>query len=152
MYQNFIGIDISKRTFAVGYHGEHIVKNYTNLPQGFKDFLKDFKHLLKNGLVILETTGGYEMELIRFLQKHQCSVHRANTRKVKHFIRSFGKLGKSDAIDAIGLAHYGFERHKSLDEYVEHPGKKLLKLVNRRSELKQMVVQEKNRLKMRIKD
>ena len=72
MYQNFIGIDISKRTFAVGYHGEHIVKNYTNLPQGFKDFLKDFKHLLKNGLVILETTGGYEMELIRFLQKHQC--------------------------------------------------------------------------------
>ena len=35
-------------------------------------------------------------------------------RKVKHFIRSFGTLGKTDALDAEALAHYGRERHSQL--------------------------------------
>lgn len=47
----------------------------------------------------------------------------------------------------MGLAHYGVERHPSLELFKEHPRQKLLKLVLRRTELKQMLVQEKNRLK-----
>ncbi len=35
-------------------------------------------------------------------------------RKVKAFIRSYGTLGKTDAIDARALAMYGQERHTSL--------------------------------------
>jgi len=147
MYQNFIGIDISKNSFSVACHGQKEVSELANNMTGFKNFYKNNKNSLKKGLVVLETTGGYEMNLIRFLQKHQCSVHRANTSKVKYFIRSFGKLGKSDAIDALGLAHYGFDRNKTLDVFVENPGKKLLKLVQRRNDLKKMIVQEKNRLK-----
>ena len=39
------------------------------------------------------------------------AAHRADARKVKAFIRSFGTLGKTDAIDAMALARYGQERH-----------------------------------------
>ena len=41
-------------------------------------------------------------------------VSRADARRVKAFIRSFGILGKTDAIDARALAQYGRERHAQL--------------------------------------
>jgi transposase len=41
-------------------------------------------------------------------------AHRADARKVKAFIRSWGTLGKTDAIDARALASYGRDRHTSL--------------------------------------
>jgi transposase len=41
----------------------------------------------------------------------------ADARKVKAFIRSRGTLGKSDGIDARGLARYGQERHAELPRW-----------------------------------
>lgn len=147
MYQNFIGVDISKDNFAAALFGKKETQVFSNDNIGFNSFKKTYKDYLSNSLVVLETTGGYEMELVRYLQSKQIATHRANTRKVKHFIRSFGVLGKSDAIDARALAHYGADRHASLDIFKENPDKMLQKLVQRRLDLKQMLVQEKNRLK-----
>lgn len=104
MYQNFIGIDIGKQEFYVAIHNHNTVNQYTNTSKGFETFFKQYKHDLTQAFIVLETTGGYERALLRFLQQHDCAVHRANTRQVKFFIRSLGKLGKSDAIDAIALA------------------------------------------------
>lgn len=147
MYQNFIGIDISKDTFCTAVYGADKTRTYQNSEKGFDEFRQQHTELLSQSLIILETTGGYEMALIRNLQKHDCFVHRANTRKVKHYIRSFGQLGKTDAIDAIALAQYAFDRHEKLDIFVENISLQLLQLVRRRNDLKQMLVQEKNRLK-----
>jgi transposase len=145
MYQNFIGIDISKNDFSIAVHGEDKANLYSNNLEGFVAFFSAYQTILKNGLVVLETTGGYELSLIHYLQTHQCAVHRANARKVKYFIRSLGKLAKSDSIDAFGLAQYGQERHTTLELFKVNSQEKLLKLVQRRIELKQMLVQEKNR-------
>lgn len=145
MYQNFIGIDISKNDFSVAVHGKNKTNIYSNDLDGFSDFISTYEDILKNGLVILETTGGYELALIHYLQAQHCAVHRANTRKVKYFIRSFGRLAKTDSIDALALAQYGHERHSSLELFQVNSQQKLLKLVQRRLELKQMLVQEKNR-------
>lgn len=147
MYQDFIGIDISKADFYVAFHGETEVKVYSNTETGHKQLYTDSAKKLKKGLVVLETTGGHELALTQYLQKQKCHVHRANTLKVKHFIRSFGQLGKSDAIDALALAHYGFERHPSLTLFIEPPEKELQKLVLRRADLVKMRAQEKNRIK-----
>ena len=146
MYQYFVGIDISKNYFTVGFHDQKVAKNFPNNQDGFSLFWKTYRSQLKNSLIILETTGGYEMDLIYFLTKHQIAIHRANTRHVKKFIQSYGKFGKSDAIDALGLALYGSERHAKLPLYKENPHKNLLQLVQRRNDLKSMLVQEKNRL------
>ena len=145
MYQNFIGIDIGKKDFCVGIYGQKKTKIFANCSDGFDEFYKYYKDNLTQGLVVLETTGGYELALIEYLQNRKASVHRANTRKVKFFIRSYGKLGKSDSIDALSLAHYGKERHQELEIFKPNLQQKLLLLTERRIELKQMLVQEKNR-------
>lgn len=146
MYQNFIGIDISKDTFAAASHLKKATDVFSNNRAGFESFMEKYKPFLLNALIVLETTGGYELEQIGYLQKANVAVHRANTRKVKNFIKSFGIFGKSDAIDAGYLAQYGVERHAKLELFKENPRKMLQKLVERREDLKKMLVQEKNRL------
>jgi transposase len=146
MYQSFIGIDISKNHFTVGLHGQQACNNFPNNEEGFSLFYESYKLQSGNVLVVLETTGGYEMDLIYYLVKKQIAIHRANTRHVRRFIQSYGKMGKTDAMDALCLALYGSERHAKLMLYKENPHKKLLQLVQRRNDLKAMLVQEKNRL------
>jgi len=147
VYQNFIGIDIGKETFYVSQVGIEGVLIYGNQKEGFEQFVDRFKEKQANSLIVLETTGGYELGLTHHLQAKGFFVHRANTRKVKNFIRSLGNLGKSDAIDAQGLALYGKERHEQLNLYEAPLNNELLKLLHRREDLNGMLVQEKNRLK-----
>jgi transposase len=68
-------------------------------------------------LVVCEATGGYEDALLAALVAAGCPAHRADARKVKAFIRSYGTLGKSDALDARALARYGAERHARLSRW-----------------------------------
>lgn len=147
MYQHFIGIDISKKSFSAALYGDSKACSFENNHAGLECFKKTYDAHLSNALVVLEATGGYESESLQYLQKEQIAVHRANARKVKYFIRSLGVSGKSDHIDAIGLARYAAERHAVLEVFVENPHKKLLKWTERRDDLSQMLVQEKNRLK-----
>jgi transposase len=149
VYQNFIGIDIGKFTFVAANHGNKVTHEYEYDSKGIALFLKDFKDLLPSSLVVLETTGGYEMELLLNLIDKKFSVHRANTRKVKSFIRSFGNMAKTDALDAKALALYGSERYEHLELFVSLPKDQLAlyELVQRRKDLKQILVAEKNRIK-----
>jgi transposase len=147
LYNNFIGLDIGKFNFVVAAYGNKSTREYENNPQGIKLFMKEYKTLLKNSLCILETTGGYEIRLLLTLCDKKYSVHRANTRKVKNFIRSFGNGAKTDALDAQALALYGYERGDKLVKFVpsNKKGLDLYELVQRREDLKQILVAEKNR-------
>jgi transposase len=149
-YNNFIGIDIGKYNFVVTLHGDKKVAEYKNGATGIASFLEDYQSvLLPNSLCILEVTGGYELELLFTLLRKSIPVHRANTRKVKNFIRSFGNTAKTDSLDAKALALYGFERSSQLTLFVPQSSQalKLYALVQRRNDLKQILVAEKNRFK-----
>ena len=149
IYHNFIGIDIGKFTFVVSIHTKKETKEFENNPKEIAEFLAGYENLLKDSLCVLETTGGYEIELLYTLCSHKYTVHRADTRKVKNFIRSYGNAVKTDALDAKALSYYGFERHEKLEAFM--PQSKhtldLFALVQRRNDLKHMLVAEKNRLK-----
>lgn len=148
MYHNFIGIDISKNDFVTAYHGSLTTHIFENTPDGFIAFYKEYKSLLTDAFVVLETTGGYEMELTTFLIGYKnLTVHRADTRKAKYFIKSLGQSAKTDAIDAQGLARYGYERHKALEPFKlkDTLSLQLQNLAYRRLDLNKMLVQEKNR-------
>lgn len=147
-YHHFIGIDIGKFTFVVVVHTQKDTKEYENTPTGICNFFKDHADLLDNALCILETTGGYELSLLYTLCSKQIKTHRADTRKVKSFIRSYGNTAKTDSLDAKALAKYGFERHEQLAIFTPQSktSLELFALVQRRSDLKQMLVAEKNRL------
>lgn len=148
-YKHFIGIDIGKFSFVVVMHGNKAVDEYENTSSGIKEFIKTYKKQLPMSLCILETTGGYEMGVLLELCTHGFAVHRANTRKVKHFIKSYGNAAKTDKLDAKNLGLYGFERGTVLELFTP-PSKQALSLyemIQRRHDLKQMLVAEKNRLK-----
>lgn len=57
------------------------------------------------------------MAILTVLAAKNIASHRADTRKVKSFIRSFGQKGKTDKIDALGLAHYAYERQQILKPF-----------------------------------
>lgn len=148
LYSNFVGIDIGKKSFVVGIHGEKTTKEYDNNGKGIAEFIEEKKGVLSTGLCVLEVTGGYEMALLLTLCEEGISVHRAPGRKIKNFIRSYGNEAKTDAIDAKILARYGSERCESLTLFVP-PSKhaaELYELSQRRRDLKQILVAEKNRL------
>lgn len=148
LYQNFIGIDIGKYEVVAAVHGSKQTYLFKNTQEGWKALHKTLKKQFKDSLVVLEPTGGHELGLLLFLQKLKIRVHRANTKQVKNFIRSFGTLAKNDSLDALALAHYAFERQAHLKPFQsDKEAFKLYELAQRRSDLIKMLVQEKNRLK-----
>ncbi len=125
------------------------VHEYPNDISGIQAFLTEYSAKLQQALCVIETTGGYEAPLLLTLCQQHIAVHRANTRHVKSFIRSYGHGVKTDALDAKALARYGYERHETLACY-EPPNdtqSELYNLVSRQHDLKQMRTAEKNRLK-----
>ena len=104
--------------------------------------------LSEQGLCVLESTGGYEMELLTALCDQAHTVHRADGYQVKHFIRSYRKQAKTDKLDAQALALYGYERHVTLACYQPSSDKQLMlcEFATRRRELTTLLVAEKNRL------
>jgi transposase len=148
LYTNFFGIDIGKFNFVISLHGAKSTREYENSAAGIAEFIAEHRDILPNSLCVLETTGGYELEVLYSLIAQGFKVHRADTRKVKSFIRSFGISAKTDALDAKALACYGQERCEKLELFAphSHEAMELFQLVQRRSDLKMTLVAEKNRL------
>jgi transposase len=108
---SFVGCDVGKDEIVVFDSHSQRISQLANE----EAVLASFAASLDPGvLVICEATGGYEATLLDALVRAGRSAHRADARKVKAFIRSFGTLGKSDAIDARALARYGQDRHEQL--------------------------------------
>ncbi|RZI47702.1 IS110 family transposase [Rickettsiales endosymbiont of Peranema trichophorum] len=148
LYQHFLGIDIGKFTFVVSLYGTKSTSEYENSSTGIGQFVQEYKNILPSSLCVLETTGGYELEVLYSLIAQGFKAHRADTRKVKSFIRSLGSAAKTDALDAKALAAYGQERSDKLPlfEAQSKEAVELFQLVQRRSDLKITLVAEKNRL------
>lgn len=148
VYNNFIGIDISKRNFVVSINTKEGTNSFNNTLLGFAKFKKEFKDKLPSSLIILETTGGYENKLVEFLINNKYKVHKAHAQNIKYFIKSLGTKAKSDSVDPKALVRYGMERQSNLRLY-ESPDpttKTLASLTARRDELIRVRTQEKNRL------
>lgn len=114
VFSRFIGCDVGKAEIVVFDSHTGLVTTVTNSP---KDLARFVASLDATCLVVCETTGGYEAVLLSATVKAHIAAHRADARKVKAFIRSFGILGKSDAIDARALARYGAERQAILSPW-----------------------------------
>jgi transposase len=140
----FLGCDVSKDTVTIHDSLSGRTLTITNKRAELEAFFSAFG---TGTMAICEATGGYEALLLDVCVKKNFPVHRADTLKVKNFIRSFGTLAKTDNIDAKGLSDYGRERHSCLplwtpaNEYLEA----LQGLVRRREDLVSMRTAEKNR-------
>jgi transposase len=107
----FIGCDVGKLGIVIFDSRDGTTRTITNRLDAVTAFATGLDSAC---LAVCEATGGYEAGLLAALVKARIPVHRADARKVKAFIRSFGILGKTDTIDARALARYGQERHAQL--------------------------------------
>lgn len=137
-----LGLDIAKENIVV-CDGASPARTIANDRRAIRTFLKG----CGADLAVCEPTGGHERRLLEECLRTGLPVHRADTLKLKAFIRSFGTLGKSDAIDAGKLAAYGRERWAILPLWSEpdRHQQRLQALVRRRKELVALKVAEQNR-------
>jgi transposase len=109
-----IGCDVGKARIVVFDSQTQKISTIENQPQALANFAA---RLDASCFVVCEATGGYESGLLTALVAAQIPAHRADARKVKAFIRSFGTLGKTDGIDARALTRYGLERSDRLPRW-----------------------------------
>ena len=107
----FIGCDVGKTAIVIHDAAYGRTQTIANEPQALADFATSLNPAC---FVVCEATGGYERDLLAALIAAGVPACRADARKVKAFIRSFGTLGKSDVIDATALARYGRDRYAEL--------------------------------------
>ena len=140
----FVGIDVSKEKWDA-----HLLPDEKSLSvsadgAGFKRLLA---FLPKSGtcLIVLESTGGYEAELLADLQDAGHQVARINSRQARDFARACGQLAKTDSIDARVLAIFAQTMEPVPSERVSEQHRELSALVARRRQLISMRTMETNR-------
>ena len=141
----FVGCDVGKLAIVVFDTGSSQTRTIANRKADLTRFARSLDDTC---LVVCEATGGYETALLQAMLAAKRAAHRADARKVKAFIRSFGTLGKTDAIDARALARYGEERHRSLARWQEPDPirKEFQELVLLRADLVRNRQAQRNRL------
>lgn len=148
---DFVGVDMAKQDFVWGLHGQRSTCSASNDEAGFEALLGALKGR-RVGLVVVEATGGLERALASFLLQHGVPVAVVNPRAARDFARGMGHLAKTDAIDALALAHYAQTLAAKADQagVLFAPASAQLEalqaMVSRRVQLLGMRTAEKNRL------
>jgi transposase len=96
-------------------------------------------------LVVLESTGGYEMDLFCMLQANEIEVARINPQRVRSFAKACGKLAKTDKIDAETIAWFAQKIQPKHDKVQYGRMLELKALAARRGQLIFMRTSELNR-------
>lgn len=102
---SFLGIDVSSLSLDALVRPQGIKINVRNDLVGF-EALENKLRGLNIKRILLEATGGYERNVLRFLQGAGYKVIRVNPRRARSFTDSMGIKAKTDAIDAEVLAHF----------------------------------------------
>lgn len=147
----FVGVDMAQQTFEWALHGVPGTHRGSNDGSGFATFSQALTGR-RIGLIVLEATGGLERALAHFLLRQGLPVAVVNPRAARDFARSMGHLAKTDAIDAVALAHLAQTLAAKADQagvQFAPPSAEieaLQAMVARRLQLVNMRTAEKNRL------
>lgn len=141
----FVGIDISKTWLDIAVHEAEATWRVGNDDKGIASLIKRLKPM-KPSLIVVEATGGFEMQLVAELAGAKLPVVITNPRKVRAFARSTGKLAKTDKLDAKLLAHFAAAIRPAVRPIPSEEEEQLTGLLVRRRQLVDMLTVEKNRL------
>ena len=148
---DFVGVDMAQQAFVWGVHGVRGSHSVSNDLTGFQALVAGLQGR-RIGLIVIEATGGLERALASYLLQQGLPVAVVNPRAAREFARSMGHLAKTDAIDAMALAHYAQTLAAKADQagvLFAAPSAQLDALqamVTRRVQLLGMRTAEKNRL------
>lgn len=140
----FVGIDVSKNRLDVAVWDTNIFFSVNNDYDGFSELIKSFNSWGVS-LIVLEATGGLELPLVSELALAKLPVSVINPKRARDFARARGVLAKTDKIDALILAQFGFLLQPKVKMLPSDKEDLLISLVTRRRQIVQMRVSESNR-------
>jgi len=140
----FVGIDVAGGHLDVAVLPGGTAWRVTHDLSGLEELAARLASL-GPALVVLEATGGLEIDVAAALAAAQVPVRVVNPRHVRDFARSTGKLAKTDAIDAAVLAHFAQAIQPEVRPLLDAEARVLDALVSRRRQLVEMLVAEQAR-------
>jgi transposase len=145
----FVGIDVCKSWLDV-FDGKQCYR-VSNSKKGLKKLVFRL-HKVKACLVVVESTGGYERLALQALWENKIPVALVNPRQTKRFAQGLAVEAKTDVIDAKMLQRFAqMVRPRALPP----PSAQMLKLqgvLDRRRQLIETIIAEKNRAKAPLVD
>ena len=141
----FVGIDISKAWLDIAVHAKEETFRVSNDEIGIADLVKRLKKL-KVSLIVLEPTGGFEMQVVAEFTHAGLPVAVVNAKRVRDFARATGQIAKTDKLDAKVLAHFGAAVRPAVRSLRTEQEEQLTALMTRRRQVIDMLTVEKNRL------
>ncbi len=125
--ENYVGIDISKKTFNV-YFSKDGKESQLSLLQDKKDY-QVLLHLIGNEKIcVMEATGNYHLKLANFLHKNGIKVVVENPLKIKRFSQMNLQRTKTDKADAKIIYEYGKLILKDKAHFWSPGNKQIMKL------------------------
>jgi transposase len=143
--QPFVGMDIAKESIDILVRPSGEFLSLLNTEDGIAEICQRMR-AISPALIVMEATGGYERPLAAALHHAGLPVRVVNPRQVRDFARSTGELAKTDRIDAAVIAHFAETLKPEVREIPGEEERDLDALVTRRSQLKDMLTAEQNRL------
>lgn len=141
----FIGVDVSKDSLDVCLRPEGKKWSIEYNDKEIKSLVKQLL-AIEPSLIVIEATGGLEIQLVSQLAAAKLPVVVCNPRQIRDFAKATGKLAKTDKIDAEVIAHFADAIRPEIRPLKDEQTQKLTELLARRSQLVDMLTAEKNRL------
>ncbi len=139
----FVGIDVSKKKLDVAVRPSGTTHVFANDAEGIAKLVETIRG--PGVLVVLEPTGGYELDVICALVEAKVDVAVVNARQLRDFARSRGILAKTDRIDAQAIALFAELHRPEPRMQPDERARELEALVLRRRQLVDMRASEKAR-------
>lgn len=141
----FIGIDVSKDWLDVSIipDGDEYRVSYSRV---------EVAKLVKRAneqcpeRIVLEATGGYEVEIAAALSDAGLPVCVINPRQSRDFAKATGELAKTDRVDARVLAEFGRALRPPVRPLPDAAARQLREIVDRRGQILETLLAERNRL------
>lgn len=141
----FVGIDVAKAVLDVAMLPSEEKWSVPNSSDGMRELVGKLKGVNVR-LIVLEASGGLERRAVAALAGAGLPVIAVNPRQVRDFAKAWGKLAKTDAIDAAVLALFAERKRPEPRPLKDAQAQELEALVVRRRQVVEMITAEKNRL------
>ena len=103
--QQWVGIDVCQKYLDIYVRPQGKLFQVTNDEIGIRKLVQTLNNIQPE-LIVLEATGGMEIDATIQLTQVGLAVAVINPRQARDFAKATGAIAKTDAIDAKVLAHF----------------------------------------------
>ena len=149
-----VGVDMAAADFAVAtawqeqytYSGK--TPNTADACVAFAERMEQMKQACGAAALhlVIEPTGGYEIQLVSEAYRRQWLVTLVNPLAVRRWAQARGQRAKTDRQDALLLARYGADQQPPAQQPPDEAASQLDSLLRRQTDLEQLLRSERNRL------